>query len=772
MGAVDQWQVASRLHGATTACELLPDDTLRFRDEPEGRVWESTGDHAGFRFGDPVASEGLPAGWYELKGSIECLDGVLTLPSLQPAYAQANTGAEEIPLPDIHVSGKLRSLVLFKCPVSALRFCPGVWAARFRMRGLGLRRVSRVAALRMMLFGGGTRTGLRGTVSRASQFLAQWLTVGLRAATDAAYAGYLERQRPAGMTDYDVWVRKYDTFTPNRLTALQQRAESEASAGAPISILLPVNGEDLRVLGDRIGSIRAQLWSRWELCVVGYAACDEAAWLRAVDSVAAGDPRVRIAPATEKNAVTAFNRALAMATSADVLVLDIGVELRRHALLEVATLRRQRADVAFTYADEDRVGGDGRRFRPYFKPQWNPDLLRTQDYIGPFALVRTDLVRAIGGMREGFGDSALHDLFLRCTERLQRHQVCRVPKILYHRQQGEDAAAEAHVSIDGARAVTEHLARRGVSAEVEACPGGVFHVRWPLPLPLPEISLVIPTRDRVDLLRTCVESILSRTTWSNFQIVVVDNHSVEPRTLDYLDELRGRSRVRVLRDDGPFNYAAINNRAVGQCESELVCLVNNDIEVISPDWLEEMAGHALRPEVGAVGAMLLYPDGTIQHAGVIIGMHGVADHVYAGRPRGWSGHGGRARVTQELSAVTAACLMVRRSTYLASGGLDERLAVAFNDVDFCLRLRERGFRNIWTPHAQLYHHESASRGRDDAPERKARYAGEIAYMRSRWTAMLSEDPAYNPNLSLRTSGSELAFPPRIPASGRSRRSGP
>jgi GT2 family glycosyltransferase len=226
----------------------------------------------------------------------------------------------------------------------------------------------------------------------------------------------------------------------------------------------------------------------------------------------------------------------------------------------------------------------------------------------------------------------------------------------------------------------------------------------------------------------------------------------------------------VLRDDAPLNYAAINNRAVAQCESELVCLVNNDVEVISPDWLEEMAGHALRPEVGAVGAMLLYPDGTIQHAGVIIGMHGVADHIYAGRPRGWSGHGGRARVAQELSAVTAACLMVRRLTYLEVGGLDERLAVAFNDVDFCLRLRERGFHNIWTPHAQLYHHESASRGRDDAPERKARYAGEIAYMRSRWTAMLREDPAYNPNLSLRTSGSELAFPPRIPAPGRSRRS--
>lgn len=766
MKPVEHWQIVLRPHGASVACELLPEDTLGFRNEPDGVVWESAGDHAGFRFGAPVTDAGLPAGWYELTGCIECLDGVVTLPSLHPIYAQIDVDPEEIELPDIPASGRLRTLVLFKCPVSALRFCPGVWGARFRMHDFNLRRVSRVAALWMMLRGTGAPAKPREIKHHVWAFFASLRSSGLRAATGAAFSGYLKRQRPPGMTDYDVWIRKYDTLTPNRLATLQRRVEVYAGAGTSISVLLPVSGGDVQALRRRIDSVHQQLWGGWELCVVGDASCDTAV-MRVLEAFAADDPRIRISLVLETDAVAAFNRAVDMATTTHVIVLGADVELRRHALLEMAVLRRRHPDVAFAYADEDRVGAGGCRRRPYFKPEWNPDLLRSQDYIGPFAMISADLVRAVGGLREGFGDSSLHDLFLRCTERLQGARIRHAPQILYHRHQGERSSAVSDESpggavSDGARAVAEHLARHGVHAEVEACPGRTFHVRWPLPPQLPKISLVIPTRDRVDLLRTCVESILARTTWSNFEIVVVDNHSTERNALDYLNELRGRDHIRVLRDDAPFNYAAINNRAVAQCDGELVCLVNNDIEVISPGWLEEMAAHALRPEVGAVGAMLYYPDDTIQHAGVIVGLHGVADHIHAGRPRGWRGHGGRACVAQELSAVTAACLLVRRSTYLEVGGLDERLAVAFNDVDFCLRVRERGFHNIWTPHAELYHHESASRGSDAAPERKVRYAGEIAYMRSRWAAMLSADPAYNPNLSLRASGSGLASPPRIP----------
>jgi GT2 family glycosyltransferase len=272
---------------------------------------------------------------------------------------------------------------------------------------------------------------------------------------------------------------------------------------------------------------------------------------------------------------------------------------------------------------------------------------------------------------------------------------------------------------------------------------------------------VIPTRDRVDLLRNCVESLLAKTDYPDFEIVVVDNQSQEPETFAYFAELERGDRTRVLRYDAPFNYSAINNWAVSQCDGALVGLLNNDIEAIAPGWLREMAGHALRPEIGAVGAMLYYPNDTIQHAGVVLGVGGVANHAYLGQPRGYPGHGGRAKVAQGLSAVTAACLLVRRDAYERVGGLDETLEVAFNDVDFCLRLRAAGLQNLWTPFAEFYHHESASRGSEDTPEKAARFRGEVERMESRWCEQLYWDPAYNPNLTLFGTDFGYAFPPRV-----------
>src|SRR5690606_26085614 len=310
----------------------------------------------------------------------------------------------------------------------------------------------------------------------------------------------------------------------------------------------------------------------------------------------------------------------------------------------------------------------------------------------------------------GMEGSQDHDLFLRCTAGLPANAIRHVPKVLYHwraiagstalERGAKDYAAEA-----GLRAVASALHARSPEAVVEPLAHGHYRVRWPLPSPQPSIAIIVPTRDRVELLRQCVESVLGKTRYENFELVVVDNGSRDAGALAYLESLRGRARVRVLRDDAPFNFSALNNLAVAHCGTDLLCLLNNDVEVVDGDWLREMASQAWRPEIGAVGALLLYADDSIQHAGVFLGLGGVANHAYAHQPWGVPGHGARALVAQELSAVTGACLVVRRKAYLEVGGLDEELQVAFNDIDFCLRLREAGYRNLWTPFARLYHHE-------------------------------------------------------------------
>jgi GT2 family glycosyltransferase len=285
-------------------------------------------------------------------------------------------------------------------------------------------------------------------------------------------------------------------------------------------------------------------------------------------------------------------------------------------------------------------------------------------------------------------------------------------------------------------------------------------IRFAVPVPAPKVSIIIPTRDRAELLRQCIDSVQQKTTYPSYEIIVVDNGSTEEATLQYFAAIASDD-VRILRDDSPFNFSALNNRAVGHATGEFVCLLNNDIEVITPDWLDELIGIAAQPGIGAVGARLWYPDDTIQHGGVILGIGGVAGHIHHGLRRGQTGYFDRAVLTQNLSAVTAACLVIRKAIYAEVGGLDEQLAVAFNDIDFCAKVASAGYRNAWTPHAELYHHESASRGSDIAPEKLERFQREIRWMQNRWRDFLTSDPAYNPNLSLESTPFTLAFPPRI-----------
>lgn len=741
---------------------LLPDANLHPPSEAADGLWRASGERGCFTLALGELGQPLPGGWYWLTGKLSTTD-TAGAPCLYPAYAAGRDGDAQIVLPDPDADGRINALVLFKHDVTRLRFCPVQGAVRFALHGFSLRRVGRLSALSRMLLPTARVPG--GTATRVVRFTGQVVARGRSRAVDALYRDYRRRLLPEDAGDYAAWVSRFDTLTAGRMQELRGRADALGADAPLISILVPTYQTPERWLRRCIQSVIDQAYPHWQLCIADDASPD-ARVMEVLREYAAGDPRIEVTRREANGHIAeASNTALAMAQGSYVGLLDHDDELRPHALLEMAEAIVADPGLALLYSDEDKMDEDGRRFDPYFKPDWNPDLLLSQNYVCHFTVIRADLVRDVGGFRRGFEGSQDHDLFLRCTEELPASRIHHVPRVLYHWRAIEGSTALARDAKDyaadaGARAVAGHLERLHPGARVESLLHGHYRVRWPLPASPPRVSLVIPTRDRVDLLQTCVDSILENTSYPDYEVVVVDNRSSDPAALEYLARIARNARVRVLRYDAPFNYSAINNWAVGQCDGAVVGLLNNDVEVISPDWLEEMASHALRPGVGAVGAMLYYPDQTIQHAGVVLGVHGVAAHRYVGMPQGYPGHGGRARVAQQLSAVTGACLVVAREAYEQVGGLDEALQVAFNDIDFCLRLGEAGYRTIWTPFAELYHHESASRGSEDTEEKKQRFAREVALMQERWGRRLLADPAYNPNLSLSGTCSELSSPPR------------
>ncbi len=564
--------------------------------------------------------------------------------------------------------------------------------------------------------------------------------------------------------DYARWAREHDTITPERREALRARAEALAH-GPLISVLMPCYNPDPRFLRAAIASVQAQRYPRWQLCIADDAS--PAPEVRQVlEACQAEDARIQVVFRPKNGHISAAsNSALALVQGEWIALMDHDDLLPEDALLRVAECVRDHPEAQLVYSDEDKVDDAGQRSDPYFKPDWNLDLFRSHNMFSHLGVLRTALVREVGGFRQGFEGSQDWDLVLRCAERIAPSQIVHIPRVLYHwRIHVESTAksmdAKPYAAVAGERALDEHFRRLGVQAKAEYLGYG-YRVHYALPSPLPLVSLIIPTRNAVELVRQCITSIQKRTDYPHWEIILVDNGSADPAALAYFQQIAQQPNIRVLRDDRPFNYSALNNQAVAIARGELVGLVNNDIEVMSPGWLGEMVSLALQPDVGAVGARLWYPDMTLQHGGVILGPGGVAVHAHKALPRGLHGYAGRAALIQSFSAVTAACLVVRKSLYQQVGGLDEQnLSVAFNDVDFCLRLREAGYRNVWTPYAELLHHESATRGEDVAPEKRARFEREIAFMQKRWGALIDHDPAYNPNLTVGAEDFSLAWPPR------------
>jgi GT2 family glycosyltransferase/glycosyltransferase involved in cell wall biosynthesis len=566
--------------------------------------------------------------------------------------------------------------------------------------------------------------------------------------------------------DYPAWVRRFDTPSLDQMVSVRAWIETLDPAQCPhISLLMPTYNPPAQWLVKAIESVRAQYYPHWELCIADDASTEPHV-RRILEDYARRDERIRIMlRETNGHISAASNSALALATGEFIALLDHDDELAPHALSEVVLALVQQPDLEFIYSDEDKIDEHGQRFTPYFKPDWNPDLLLAQNYTSHFSVFRTTRLRAIGGFREGYEGSQDWDLTLRATEGLDPARIRHLPRVLYHWRAIPGSTAlsvdEKSYPVEAARkALADHFDRCGERVDLELLPGNYWRAKRALPQAIPLVSLVIPTRNRVDLLSTCLGSILEKTRYPRFEIIVVDNRSDDPATLDYLSRLDSQ-RIRVLRYDEPFNYSAINNYAAAHVRGEIIGLLNNDLEVINGDWLDEMVSQAVRPEIGCVGAMLYYPDDTIQHAGVILGLGGVANHAYYKAPRSTDHHFNRAHLVQSYSAVTGACLLVRKEIFDTIGGLNEQdLPIAFNDVDFCLRVMEAGYRNLWTPFAEFYHHESATRGTEDTSEKLERFKNEVAYMRQRWGRLLDNDPAYNRNLSLQHQDFSLSFPPR------------
>lgn len=731
----------------------------------DGRVlWQCGGNDP--QFGIRCGSDGaaLPAaGWHLVEVQLAAVEGGVESPCLYPDYGAGCSELDKIGLAGPDADGWIRAVVLFKHPLHSLRFDPSTGNPLLRVGELRLVRLGRIGALLKML--GFVWRNPHAGPGEAARLA--WRSLASVAAGRPSEAGErvlsrYQRLLVAGPSDYEHWLLKHD-----RPLAADVAAQRVAAMARPplVSIVMPVYNTPERWLRACIDSVLRQSYPHWELCIADDASPSRAT-RKVLEDHAARDPRVRVVfRASNGHISAASNSAMEIARGEWMALLDHDDLLHPDALLHVVEAIVANPEAKIVYTDEDKVDERGRRYQPYFKPAFDPDLLRGQNVICHLGVYRLDHVRAIGGFRLGFEGSQDWDLALRTCEALPGTQVVHVPRVLYHWRAiaGSTALAsgeKSYTSGTGLKSVSEHLARIGMPADASILPGGHVRVR-PRPVsPEPRVLIVIPTRDRVDLVRQCIDSVLERSTYRNYHIALVDNGSVEPESLQYFSEVGSDERVTVIPYPHPFNYSAINNFAVDALACDVVLLLNNDIEVISPEWLEEMVALAMRPDAGAVGAMLYYPDDTVQHAGVTIGIGGVAGHAFTGAPREAHGYMGRMRLTHGVLAVTAACLAIRRSTWDAMGGLDTGLQVAFNDVDFCLRVADAGYRNLWSPNAQLYHHESASRGYEDTPEKKDRFKREVDFMLLRWGDALSRDPSYSPNLSLTAEPFTLGFPPR------------
>lgn len=550
-------------------------------------------------------------------------------------------------------------------------------------------------------------------------------------------------------TPVDEYRRWQKRFEPNakQIAALN---ELKFQHEAVISIAVPVFNPPVKYLQALVESVLDQTYGRWDLCLADASTQPEC--IAAVAAMAKRDTRIKFVR-LERNLGIAgnTNAAMALASGEFIAFADHDDALAPFALTEIAKAIERHPEADFFYSDEDKLDSAGERVEPNFKPDWSPETLLSRNYICHLTVLKRTLLEELGGLRDGFDGAQDYDLVLRASERAKR--IVHIPNVLYHwRMHAASTASNKgskHYAFEnGRRAIAEHLARTGIDATVDHGPIlGTYRVISHLRTQ-PKVTIVIPNRDHADVLKRCLDS-LATSCYANYDVLIVENGSTAPETHAYYAEITKQPHVDILHWTAPFNYAAVNNFAAARAGGELLLFLNNDIEAINPDWLEELVKMAVRPGVGIVGAKLYYADDTIQHAGIVVGMGGVAGHGHLDFPREAAGHMQRLQFAQNVAAVTGACLLIPKRVFDEVGGFDEGFVLAFNDVDLCLKVLAKGYRVVWTPSAELYHLESKTRGPEDTPEKEARFKREYDLFHAKWGEFLRKgDPYYSPHFRL------------------------
>lgn len=544
--------------------------------------------------------------------------------------------------------------------------------------------------------------------------------------------------------DYSKWIKDCE---PSQWQPLV------AESGLTFSVVVPVFNTSPKMLSDCVQSVLQQSYQDWELILVDDAS-DKKETLNTLTEIEVLDARIKvIRHSVNQHISLASNTGIAAAQGAFIGVLDHDDMLSPHALNEMAFAIVKHPNAKWLYSDEDFLSGRNKRFNPHFKTDWNLYLLRSHNYITHFCLYEAGLLKQLGGFRKGFEGAQDYDLALRASELVRANDIIHIPKVLYHWRVHKESSssgnnAKPYTVEVGRKALQEHLERSKVDANVENTSNHNFYKVDYLLKEWPQVSIVIPTRDQHDVLKACVDSILSATSYPNYEIVIMDNQTECPQAKAYLAQLSEQSKVKVVLFDEVFNYSKINNDAISHCGGEYLVLLNNDTKVITPDWLQKLIGIAAQPKVGCVGAKLLYPDNSIQHAGVVLGLGGYAAHSHRCLKEQHPGYFNRPHLIQTVSAVTGACLAIKKSTYLEMNGLDESFQVAYNDVDFCLRVQAAGYDNVYCAEAKLYHFESKTRGSDQQNAvKRARFEKEKEQLKTRWGKVIEQDPYYSPHLT-------------------------